>query len=162
MIQTIKCKKCELVKPIEDFYKRKKDSERRRVYCKKCQKAKVRSYYHDDPVRARSLRKANRKKNPKSYLIVSARQRAKRLNIPCSITADDFEIPEICPCFGIPLIQNNSKSSANSATLDQIIPGKGYVKGNIQVISLKANTMKSNASFDELIMFTNWIRKITE
>jgi len=37
------------------------------------------------------------------------------------------------------------------------LKSKGYVKGNVWVISHRANTMKSNADLDEMIMFVeNW------
>ncbi len=34
---------------------------------------------------------------------------------------------------------------------------RGYTKDNIQVISYKANTMKNNATIEELKLFSNWI-----
>lgn len=110
----------------------------------------------------KAILKEHKKKNPKRYLLVSARARAKRQNIPFDLTENDFEIPEFCPCFGFKLVQNEKKSCPQSATLDQIIPGNGYVCGNVQVISLKANTMKSNASKDDLNKFVEWINKCTK
>ena len=44
-----------------------------------------------------------------------------------------------------------------SPSLDRIDPNKGYVKGNVQVISRLANIMKSNASPEELRAFANWV-----
>lgn len=38
----------------------------------------------------------------------------------------------------------------DSPTIDKIIPNLGYVKGNVWVISAKANRMKSNATVEEL------------
>lgn len=38
----------------------------------------------------------------------------------------------------------------NSPSLDIIIPSKGYVKGNVWVISNRANRAKSNLSLEEL------------
>lgn len=42
-------------------------------------------------------------------------------------------------------------------SIDRIDSTKGYTKDNIQVISSKANTMKSNASVEELRMFAYWV-----
>ena len=40
-----------------------------------------------------------------------------------------------------------------SPSLDRIDSTKGYVPGNVWVISNKANRMKSNAAAEELIIF---------
>jgi hypothetical protein len=51
---------------------------------------------------------------------------------------------------GIPLVMGDKYAHDNSPSLDRIIPELGYVKGNIMVISHKANTIKSNANIEEL------------
>lgn len=38
----------------------------------------------------------------------------------------------------------------NSPSLDKIVPELGYVKGNIVVVSLRANQIKSDATIEEL------------
>ena len=40
-------------------------------------------------------------------------------------------------------------TSPASPSLDQIVPGLGYVKGNVQVISHRANTLKSDGTLEE-------------
>jgi UDP-N-acetylenolpyruvoylglucosamine reductase len=47
----------------------------------------------------------------------------------------------------------------NAPSLDRIDSARGYVPGNVQVVSHKANTMKSNASTEELIAFSEWVQK---
>ena len=46
----------------------------------------------------------------------------------------------------------------NSPSLDRIDPGKGYVKGNVQVISMQANRMKNDGSIEELLLLSKWIK----
>jgi hypothetical protein len=65
---------------------------------------------------------------------------------------------ERCPVFGFPLIVNfNAGPAYNSISVDRINPKKGYVKGNLQVISVLANRMKWDATPKELKQFANWI-----
>lgn len=43
-------------------------------------------------------------------------------------------------------------------SVDRIDSGKGYIKGNVWVISRKANVMKNNATFKELKEFAEWVK----
>ena len=101
-------------------------------------------------------------KNVNSRLCSIAKQRAKKRNVEFSITKDDIEIPELCPILGLKLKMNNGNGHGgkdDSYSLDRIDNSKGYVKGNIQVISHKANSMKFTASPEELIKFAEWIMR---
>lgn len=82
-----------------------------------------------------------------------AKQRASQKNIKFNIDVDDIFIPEYCPILNIKLQKNNIGWAADIPSLDRIIPEKGYVKGNVRVISGKANVMKSNATIEELKLF---------
>jgi len=88
-----------------------------------------------------------------------AKQRASQKNIKFDIDVDDIFIPEFCPILNLKLRKNHKGWSPDAPTLDRIIPEKGYVKGNIKVISGKANVMKNNASLNELKTFTENIFK---
>ena len=105
------------------------------------------------------------KSNPKfreQVLLNSARYRAKRDGIPFDLTLEDIVIPEVCPVLGIPLHHNTSRgTSDNSPTLDKIIPELGYVRGNIAVMSAKANRIKSNASLADLAAVTRWMLAVS-
>lgn len=88
-----------------------------------------------------------------------AKQRCKKSGLAFSISVDDITIPDVCPILGIKLNMNSGKSGAykNSPSLDRVDNTKGYIKGNIQVISQLANAMKGAASDEELIKFANWV-----
>lgn len=81
-----------------------------------------------------------------------ARRRAERVGVPFRLKETDIVIPSYCPVLGIPLEKNKGgKAGAdNSPSLDRIIPRKGYVKGNVIVISYKANRIKNDATVEEL------------
>lgn len=85
------------------------------------------------------------------YRLYHTRLRSIRKGIPFDITADDVICPEFCPVLGIRLTPNAGRGLIDSSpTLDRIIPEKGYVKGNIRVISNKANRIKNNATVEEM------------
>lgn len=99
-----------------------------------------------------------REEKPQLCMYYSARKRAKQGGYPCTISVDDIAIPSHCPILGIPLVIGKGVLNApNSPTLDKIDPKLGYVAGNIQVISRKANTMKNDASREELVLFAKWV-----
>jgi hypothetical protein len=95
------------------------------------------------------VRKWNRA-NPKSCLINKAKHRAKKKGFEFSITVDDFDLPDVCPVLGIPLVIGNTKQANNSPTLDRLDSSKGYISGNVRVISWRANDIKRNSTIEEL------------
>lgn len=91
------------------------------------------------------------------------KSRAKTNNIDFDLT-DEFLLsiaPERCPVLDVELAwgSSNVKAKPNSPSLDSIDPSKGYIKGNVQWMSQKANTMKNNAQICELKKFASWINK---
>lgn len=99
------------------------------------------------------------KKNPWSRLLRGARERAKAKGILCTLTKDDIVVPDRCPVLGIEICRSNVRAKENSPTIDRIDVRKGYVPGNIAVISLRANRIKNDASLDELKLITAWMEK---
>jgi len=93
----------------------------------------------------------------------NAKKRAKQKKLPFNIDIEDIVIPEICPVLGIPIKVNigGDRMSDNSPTLDKFIPSKGYVKGNVQIISWRANNLKNDGSPEEWIKIANWCQQET-
>jgi hypothetical protein len=86
-----------------------------------------------------------------------AKIRAKRKGLPFDLKIEDIVIPERCPMLEIPIARGSGKLNDNSPTLDRREGSKGYVKGNIRVISYKANRAKNNLTFEEMkLMVKNW------
>jgi hypothetical protein len=50
------------------------------------------------------------------------------------------------------------KPTDNSPSLDKIIPSLGYVRGNVQVISQRANSIKRDATLAELELLVQNMR----
>lgn len=97
------------------------------------------------------------------YLHRDAKKRAKEMGREFSISLEDIVIPSKCKVFGTPFdivgFKNGVKNRDFSPSIDRIDNSKGYIKGNIQVISLLANKMKSSATVDQLIKFAEWVLK---
>ena len=98
----------------------------------------------------------------KQFLLNKAKQNAKIRNREFNITIDDIIIPEKCPLLEIPLQINIGKGGAkdNSYSIDRIDSSKGYIKGNIQIMSKLANVMKNSATQKQLITFSKNILKL--
>jgi hypothetical protein len=90
-------------------------------------------------------------------LITCAKSRAKKSNVPINLQKKDIFIPDVCPALGIPIVRNKGHMQSNSPTLDKIIPELGYVLGNVAIISLKANRMKSNGTSSEHRLIADWM-----
>lgn len=100
--------------------------------------------------------KANYRANLPRGLWANAKRRAAERGLEFTITKEDVHIPDICPVLGIPLAVGNGTAQSNSASLDRIDNSLGYIPGNVQVISLRANAMKNSATQEELLKFAYW------
>lgn len=80
-----------------------------------------------------------------------ARDRAARRGIQFTIDREDIVIPAHCPVLKIPM---------DRPSLDRINPDRGYVPGNVQVISFRANTLKNNATREELAKVLAYMKRI--
>ena len=80
------------------------------------------------------------------YLLRMARKRAKKNGIAFTITPGDISIPDLCPIRLVPMVVNAGKMSPDSYSIDRTDNDKGYVPGNVRVISWRANQSKSNLS----------------
>jgi hypothetical protein len=99
--------------------------------------------------------------HPELRMYHTAKSKAKKDGIQFSITKDDIIIPDVCPYMGWKLtnIQGCGRVRTN-LSLDRIDPKKGYVPGNIQVISDLANKMKQNATPEQLLLFAEGIYRL--
>ncbi len=96
-------------------------------------------------------------------LFLAAKARAKKFNLDFSVLESELSMPEVCPILGIKLNYGAGKGNDyNRASLDRIDNTKGYTKDNIQIISLRANVIKRDATLDELIKITNYMKKYVE
>lgn len=156
------CVGCEKEKHIDEFWKNRNTKDGLQSWCKLCSKSRQQKFqqeinekhkiwYHNNK-KKESLRKRNsHKNNPAKRMLYSACERAKRKGLEFNLMLEDIIVPEKCPVLGIPLFINENKISQpdNSPSLDRIDNSKGYVKGNILVVSYRANRIKGDATIEE-------------
>jgi len=129
-----------------------------------------RDWYKANKERLQERRDANKEKKQeynREYLKTnvemsmwhSCKKRAKKRDLPFDLTIEDLEVPEKCPILGLELKAGNDSSREISPSLDRIVPELGYVKGNIRVISLRANRLKSDASIEELEAILKYMKE---
>ena len=84
--------------------------------------------------------------HPERSILTGAKVRAREENVPFDLIITDIVIPTHCPVLGIPLYKGVGVGGHifNSPSLDKIIPERGYVRGNIAIISHRANALKSD------------------
>jgi hypothetical protein len=91
-----------------------------------------------------------RSNNPEKYLLHNSRSRAKKCGFEHNLTEGDINIPDVCPVFGALLVLTVGGGRSDfSPSLDRIDSNLGYIKGNIQVLSWRANNLKSNGTLEE-------------
>lgn len=119
---------------------------------------KVRRWRKRHLVQCREKQAAYYKKNPTIYLLNACRDRCRKKGLVCNLTKEDIAIPTHCPVLGIPLFHGNRAFLDNSPSLDRMIPELGYVRGNVNVISFRANRIKHNATLDEVERVADYMR----
>ena len=67
----------------------------------------------------------------------------------CAVLGVDMEISKL-----------GSKNNNLTPSIDRIDPKKGYVKGNIIVVSMRANRIKTDATVDEIRKVANFYDKL--
>ena len=105
-----------------------------------------------------------RNANPLRAMLSGARARAKKQGMEFSITeADLLPQPTHCPVLGIelvywPLGAGKGKYRANSASIDRKDNSKGYVHGNVFIVSYRANSVKRDGTAEEHEAIMTWMR----
>lgn len=125
--------------------------------CQACISKNRRDYYKENQPRIRELVQLRRYENVENAILIRAKSRAKKCNLEFNLDITDIQIPELCPVLKIKLVFGSR--TGNTPSIDRIDSTKGYVKGNVQIISHLANTMKNNATPEQLLQFSLWVQE---
>ena len=104
----------------------------------------------DNPEKVKLIQRKSRMSNDSKRLFNLVKNRAKNKNLEFNLELSDIIIPKVCPYLETPFIYGDYHQSMS---IDRIDSSKGYIKGNIEVISTLANRMKNVASKEQLLIF---------
>ena len=118
--------------------------------CKKCS------------IKIRQTEKLNRdwKVDAARLLYKNIKSRCKRIQREFSIELEDIIIPEKCPVFGFELKREDKQTWMCAPSVDRIDSSKGYIKGNVTVVSRRANILKRDATIGELEQLFNYYKTL--
>ena len=112
-------------------------------------------------------RKTNPIRAQVSALVEAAKRRSREQKVPfdvdlmsrAAIETRMLALP-FCECCRVDLaIGSNKKAKANSPSIDKINPSLGYVDGNVAILCFRCNTIKQNATADELLCIGSWLKE---
>lgn len=144
------CIACCIVKPLEEFYTLKRKGGI--IYKNQCKRCTL--------IILSAQKKERKRNNPGRILWRTARQRALKKGIKFSIKVSDIIMPEYCPILGIKLAIGDGRIEDASPSLDRIVNKKGYVKGNVHIISNRANRIKNDSTLQELISIVRYLKRL--
>ena len=120
--------------------------------CNDCEVTRARDRYLDNPI---------------PQMLSNSRIRAQKKSIPHTIDASYLEKiwpkDNKCPVLGnkFEMGYKNGKSKNLSPSLDRIIPKKGYVYGNLVIVSDIVNRLKSDAKLEDMEKILKFYTKRT-
>jgi hypothetical protein len=77
-----------------------------------------------------------------------------------NLLPEDIFIPKYCPYLNLELKFEGCTYDNSYYNIDRIDSSLGYIKGNVQIISRLANLMKTNATINQLITFSENVLKL--
>lgn len=103
----------------------------------------------------------------KSFIYTAMREKFKakkanslRVGKEFSVEFGDIDFPTHCPILGIELNYFNEEGYLDdSPSFDRIDPLKGYIKGNVAIISMRANRIKNNGTAEEHEKIAQFMRQ---
>lgn len=158
-----RCKSCR-AEYLKEYYQNNKEHILQNVqdvyqYNKPDKMAYGREHYKNNKEEISKKNRDQHRKNPAKRMFRLAKERAEQKGVPFTIELEDIVVPEFCPILGIPIGVDTGRRDG-SLSLDRIEPEKGYVLGNIAVVSDRANRIKNNGTAEEHIRIAEWMREM--
>jgi len=164
MEQLYYCKDCNQHFPSEKMIKDKNKASGHRNLCKVCNNKRNRKRREDDvtgSTEAYNRRMRKFRSTMKGAILqrcISAKMRAEKTGLPFDLDVeylrDLYEKQQgLCAYTGEVMQVQAPKSEPKwpVLSLDKIDPEKGYVKGNVQFVTMRVNTMKNDMTHEQFV-----------
>jgi len=165
-----RCKKCEEIRPISEYWVGNIYKDNLQPYCKLC----YYDYKEDECEfktfflrKSRSKGKWDFKIKPTDIPNVEIEEtRVVDKKRRTHISWRAIKYPKVCPILNDELKWGKKGTNGNnkggtadpfSPSLDRIDSKLGYIPGNVMIISTRANSMKSNATPEQLVKFSKYM-----
>jgi hypothetical protein len=79
-----------------------------------------------------------------------------------TLSPTDLDYPIVCPMLGIEIDWFAESTQENSPSIDRIDSTKGYIPGNVQICSWRANRIKNDGTASELRKIADYLDSIAE
>ena len=110
----------------------------------------------------------NNKEHRRSYIYqaMRAKYRNKKANVTriggmWEVSFGELDFPTHCPILGIELNYFAEVICDQSPSFDCVIPSKGYVSGNVYIISQRANRIKNDGTAEEHRAIAEFIEQVS-
>lgn len=155
------CIKCKIEQPKTEFYVDRTNAAGLYPQCKACNKAGSREYRIANKDKVTAMKDRWKEADPVRYILCAIKARCKRSGVEFRLTPSDIEMVTHCPILGLKLNymskqEKRGLTHANTASIDRIDPTKGYIPGNVTVISWRANKLKSDITLEEMQQFSTY------
>lgn len=159
-----KCPSCGVTKPWTEFEKKRASGVNIGCYCSACKKVKNAECRKKYP-RKNDWHARSKQADPIYFnaveLLRRAKDRAAKAGLPFDLTVEHVLslIKPVCPILGIKInYEGGTKIWTDaSPSLDRFKPYLGYVIGNVNVISWRANRIKMDATPEEAMKIAVWM-----
>lgn len=153
------CSKCKLVKNLSEFSHNKRMRDGLSRQCRTCYS----EYFQKTKDNRITTMYKWVEKNREKSILLNTERRAKEEGLPFNLSLEDIQIPKKCPILGVKLDLSYKRNQCIDRELrpsvDRIIPELGYIKGNIRIISSKANRKKQDSNIRELQKIIKYIKE---
>lgn len=140
------CNACGLAKKLDEFPPDRRARDGKQARCRACINRWMKEYYRSKPA---------------ELMLRRAKARARKEGFEFDLSLEDIlPLPDICPVLGVALRITAGPHDPFAYSLDRVDNDKGYVRGNVAVMSYRANRLKNDGTAEDHEAIAAWMRKM--